>query len=132
VNEQLVSVDLTESERDLLTRGLLEWIGPARPTEELAVALGFRGIADLLGDTQRLRAALKDEQPLSALDWARALAATEIAFASDVFGSGYEWSTTAGLSDIATLSTLRGLQQKLVRIVAPAVGTTLGAGPSRL
>lgn len=126
-----MSVELTDEERDVLAAGLLEWIGPARPTEELAVALGFENIADLCSETQRLRASLKDGQPFSALDWARILAATEIVFASDVFGSGDEWSITTGLGDAETIWTLRGLQRKLVGIVAPAVGATLGTRSPR-
>jgi hypothetical protein len=130
VNEQLVSVELTEGERRLLTAGLSEWLGPAHATEELAVALGFESVADLFAESKRLRASLTEGQPLSVLDWTRALAATEIVYASDVFGSGCDWSITTGLSDTETIWILRGLQRKLVHIVAPAVGTVLGTRPA--
>src|SRR6267378_3449538 len=39
-----VAVDLDERERELLSAGLAEWGGPARPTNALAVALGFTDV----------------------------------------------------------------------------------------
>jgi hypothetical protein len=128
---QNVEFDLTGDERRLLMAGLNEWSGPARPTEELALALGFSGVNGLYSGTQVLRRSLAERQPLSPLDWTRALAATEFVFASDVFGSGCDWSATTGLSDIETITLLRGLQRKLVSVYAPSVGTVLGRRPIR-
>lgn len=79
---------LTRTERQLLRCGVLEWLGPARPTGDLAVAMGFADKADLLTQASRLMAALDEGDPLSHVDWRRVLVATEIVFASDVFGSG--------------------------------------------
>ncbi|WP_080635214.1 hypothetical protein [Salinispora pacifica] len=124
--DRIADDSLNDDERDLLRRGLLEWAGPARCTEELAVAMGFTGIADMLTQSKRIRAALAADERIEAIDWARALMATEIAFASDVIGSGVEWATTTGLSDESTIKTLRLVQRKLVRIVAPLVGDQLG------
>lgn len=109
-----MDVKLDERERHLLSAGLNEWGGPARPTDTLAVALGFRDVGHLLDEGKRIRARLRDDLPLTSLDAARALAATEIVFASDVFGSGVEWATTTGLADDETIRALRGLQRKLI------------------
>jgi hypothetical protein len=75
--------------------------------------MGFAGVEDLEVQARRLREALKDSIPLAAADWTRALAATEVAFASNVLGSGLDWSSTVGLSDETTIRLLRQLQRKL-------------------
>ncbi|MXG24881.1 hypothetical protein GRQ63_04040 [Streptomyces sp. YIM 132580] len=121
---------LTDEETRLLQLGLIEWCGPARSTEEFAVAMGFDGTEDLHYRALRIRAALIAREALEPMDWARALLATEVAFASDVVGSGYEWSTTTGWSDEATVRVLRSTQLKLIRTVAPLVGHGLGARPA--
>jgi hypothetical protein len=121
--EQLL---LTDEEVQLLRTGLMEWSGPARSTEEFAAAMGFTSAKDLPGQCRKIRSALGAGDAIEPMDWARTLVATEIAFASDVVGSGYEWSTTTGWSDEATVKTLRAIQRKLVRIVAPLVGNGLG------
>jgi hypothetical protein len=41
---------------------------------------------------RRLKPLVLGGQPLSRRDWRRALIATEIVFASDVFGAGWDWS----------------------------------------
>ncbi|WP_377273649.1 hypothetical protein [Peterkaempfera sp. SMS 1(5)a] len=69
-----------------------------------------------------LRVALGDDVPLKAVDWARALLATEIVFVSDLAGSGVEWSTTTGLTDEATIRTLRSIQRKLAGTVSSYYG----------
>ena len=108
-------VQLTEDERELLTRGVVQWSGgPTRLTNELAVALGFADVSDFDAETWRLAEALGEKADLSSRDAVRALVATEIAFASDVFGAGVDWQTVTGLSDEETISILRRLQRKLV------------------
>lgn len=114
--DDLLTVELTEQERYVLVRGLAGWGGPAHCPDTLAVAIGFESEADLLGEGRRLREALREGQPLSRQDWRRTLVATEIAFASDVFGSGWDWSLTSGLSDEETIRLLRSLQRKLARL----------------
>ncbi|MFF3098186.1 hypothetical protein [Streptomyces cyaneofuscatus] len=121
---------LTDEESRLLQLGLIEWCGPARSTEEFAVAMGFDGTEDLHYRSLRIRAALIAREALEPMDWARALLATELAFASDVVGSGYEWSTTTGWSDETTVRVLRSTQLKLIRTVAPLVGQGLGTRPA--
>lgn len=109
-----MSIQLTEDERELLVAGVGQWGGPARPTNELAVALGFADVSDFYAETRRLAQALGERTDLSSGDAVRALVATEIVFASDVLGAGVEWETVTGLSDEETISILRRLQRKLV------------------
>ncbi|MGA5132259.1 hypothetical protein ACPCTO_20885 [Streptomyces olivoreticuli] len=125
--EQLL---LTDEEVQLLRKGLMEWSGPARCTEEFALAMGFVSALDLPERCSDIRSALTAGDSIDPMDWARILLATEIAFASDVVGSGYEWSTTTGWSDEVTIKTLRAIQRKLVRVVSPLIGNGLGTRPS--
>jgi hypothetical protein len=78
--------------------------------------MGFRSEEDLLrGDGRRLREALDRSEPLTRSDWRRTLLATEIVFASDVVGAGWDWSITTGLSDEETIRLLRAVQRKVAR-----------------
>jgi len=99
----------------VLTAGLTEWGGPARCTDQLAAAMDFGSVDELGQESARLVQALRASAPLSARDWTRVLVATEFVFASDVFGSGVDWSATTGLGDEETVRLLRGLQRKLRR-----------------
>lgn len=114
-SDELIAIELSEDERELLRCGLREWGGPAHCTDALAVAMGFASVADLFGQGRELRARLISNEPLSAPDWRRALVATEFVFASDVFGSGQDWSITTGFADERTIRILRGLQRKIGR-----------------
>lgn len=109
---------LSDEEVRLLRHGVMQWGGPARSTEALAVAMGFSGNADLFERCQIINKLLRDRGSLDALDWTRALFATEISFVSDIVGSGIEWSTTTGISDLQTVVALRSVQKKLLPIVA--------------
>jgi hypothetical protein len=109
-----MDVELSEDEKRLLSEGLLQWGGPAKLTDQLAVAMGFQGVSDFFAQADRVRAVIESAEPLSALDATRALAATEIVFASDIFGAGVEWPTVTGLTDEETIHVLRRLQRKLV------------------
>ncbi|RKN16696.1 hypothetical protein D7147_23180 [Micromonospora musae] len=112
----VVAVDLTSDERFLLRRGLAEWGGPAHSTDDLARAMGFRDQVDLYhGEGRRLREALDRGEPLSRSQWRKLLFSTEIVFASDVVGSGSDWSITTGLSDEETIKLLRVVQRKVAR-----------------
>lgn len=113
---QLLNLTLTEEEVTVLREGLLQWGGPADCSEELAVAMGFEGRPDLRDQSRRIIEELSSGHALTRLDWTRALLSTEINFASDVMGAGYEWSTLTGLEDVETLQLLRGVQSKLVGI----------------
>jgi len=113
---ETVAVQLSDDERALLVRGLGEWGGGTRPTDALARAMGSENVAGLLADTKRVAAQLEADEPLTAADWARALIATEIAFASDYYGSGWDWSVIAGFDDEETIRRLRQVQRKLISV----------------
>jgi hypothetical protein len=104
---------LTNEERELLLVGLTQWGGPARMTNEVAAAVGF-GRADAFYNEKEQIAVRIERGDFTPIDARRALAATEIVFASDVVGAGVEWETVTGLSDAETLQTLRRLQRKLI------------------
>ncbi|MEV0781364.1 hypothetical protein ACIBLA_02190 [Streptomyces sp. NPDC050433] len=123
-SEVAASALLAEDEIALLRRALLEWGGPARCGDQLAVGMGFESERDLLDQCPRLRRALADDVPLAPVDWARILLAVEIVFVSDLVGTGFEWSTTTGRSDEATIKSLRSIQRKLGRTVRPYYGGT--------
>ena len=115
---------LEPSEIDVLVRALLEWGGPAHASDELARGMGFAGDEDLLERGRSFRQDLRNDVPIEGADWARILLATEIVFASDVMGSGTEWSTTTGLTDEETIKALRGIQRKLGGVLRPYYGRT--------
>ena len=114
-NTELVHVQLNADERAVLRAGLLDWGGPARPTDALAVAMGFIDAAALPRDAWGLWEHIDRSSSLAAEDWRRVLLAVEVVFVSDVVGSGLDWRFTSGFSDAETIEVLRGLQRKLPR-----------------
>lgn len=121
-----LDVPLTDIERRLLVGGVSEWGGPARCTEDFAVAMGFRSLSDFYESRERLTAALRGGESLSQIDWVRVLLMTEIAFASDVVGSGWDWQSTVGISDQESIRVLRSIQRKIPR--AGVMPTYFGRG----
>lgn len=117
-----IAVELTPVERDLLRQGVQMWGGPAYPSNELAVAMGFVDAVDLDEKVVDLQNKLRVEAPLSPRDWTRVLIATEIAFASDVLGAGVEWHAVSNIDDATSIRVLRSIQMKLVSIRVP-IGT---------
>lgn len=109
---EAVDIRLSDAERAILRAGLAEWGGPAHCTEEFAVAMGFRSVEDLHEQVPRLTAAVAAGEPMTGRDWARTLLAAELAFISDFIGSGVEWATTTGFSDVDTIAVIRGIQRK--------------------
>ncbi|QNJ95244.1 hypothetical protein HZU40_13990 [Mycolicibacterium fluoranthenivorans] len=109
---ELAHVDLTDDERRLLLAGLMEYGGPAAGAAALAPLVGADSVDAFFHLTDQLSAAIKDNQPLSDLDWARALVLTEICWASDLLGAASEFGTN--LPDERALPALRSLQRKLV------------------
>jgi len=126
------SIDLDDDERRLLRCGILEWGGPARCTEEMAIALGFESVQDIFAQTDRLRDALKTGAALTYIDWSRVVLATEVVFASAVMGSGHDWSVTTGISDADTIVLLRQVQRKVTRAAGRRLGHGIGTrnGPA--
>lgn len=110
-----IPVDLSDDERAVLRAGLLDWGGPATPTDALAVAMGFSNAAQLSAETRGLWQEIESTGALPAEKWRRALLAVEIVFVSDVVGSGLDWRFTSGFSDARTIEILRSLQRKLPR-----------------
>lgn len=120
---EMVDFDLDDDARRILRRGLNEWGGPARCTEEMAAAMGFASVVDLFSEGDRIGDAIRDHRPLARYDWARALLATEIVFASDYLGAGVDWSIVTGFSDVDTVDALRRIQRVLNRSQLPLIGT---------
>lgn len=131
--ETPIRLRLTDDERKLLRFGLMEWGGPTNATEELAVAMGFEGLADLYKQTKRIAEGIKAGQPLTRTDWTRALLATEIVFASNVVGSGHDWNITTGIPDGAALDLLRMIQRKVPTggVLGKVFGSRTGLRPGR-
>jgi hypothetical protein len=113
------ALSLSESEVNLLRKGLIQWGGPARATEEFAVSMGFASAANMSAGCVEICRSLEVDRSLTPRDWTRALLSLEIAFASDLVGSGVEWSTATGLSDEVTVRDLRSIQRKLAKVVFP-------------
>ena len=85
---ELVDAGLTDDERAVLACGLIEWGGPATPTDEIARLLGFADVRALHREGGRIARALRSGEGLTSSDWRRALMSTELVFASDLVGSG--------------------------------------------
>jgi hypothetical protein len=123
--DQLLVVDLTEDERAMLRWGLLDWGGPASPTDALVQVMGFESIADLHQSARRIAESVWTGKALSRRDWTRALVATEFVWASDVYGSGLDSIHTLGFSDAEAVATLRAAQRKLRKAGALTRGNAL-------
>jgi hypothetical protein len=120
----LLDVPLTDLERRVLLGGIAEWGGPANCTEEFAVAMGFRSVADLYETSERPYKSLKGAQALTQVDWVRVLLMTEIVFVSNVVGSGWDWQSTVGVPDSETIALIQGIQLKIP--LAGVVGIVFG------
>jgi hypothetical protein len=114
-----VSVSLSTEERYFLQRGISEWQGSARCSDELAVAMGFIDVLDLRASGETIARQLESGGMLSRLDWSRCLLSSEIVFASVSMGSALEWPVVSGLSDEETLQILRSIQEKLIEVCVP-------------
>ncbi|MYR08372.1 hypothetical protein GTV32_19615 [Gordonia sp. SID5947] len=112
-NDELILLDLTSAERDFLFHGLIEWGGPGRMSDALAIAIGFDDAEDFRASKGVLADAILDGTGLSAQDWRRALAAAEICFASDTLGVGLEWEDVGVTSDEVTFEAMRSVQIKV-------------------
>lgn len=110
-----VEVSFDDEELRFLRAALLDWGGPARPTDEIAVALGFTTADQVSQGTWELWQRIEQDRTLATEDWRRVLLAVEIVFASDVVGSGLDWATTSGIPDEESIAILRRLQRKLPR-----------------
>ncbi|WP_373202522.1 hypothetical protein [Mycobacterium marinum] len=62
--------------------------------------------------TLRLQRAVRGDEPLTNLDWARVLFLTEITWASGLVGAGLDFAIVTGFSDSEAIGLLRGLQRR--------------------
>jgi hypothetical protein len=111
-----VGADLTDDERALLASGLCEWGGPATPTDDIAILIGFESVQTLYAEGRSIARDIRSGEPLTPANWRRALLATELVFGSDLIGSGADWSATTGFTDEESIRLLRNVQRKLARI----------------
>ena len=77
--------------------------------------MGFTGAKEMSREAWALWGRIERNDHLSPDEWRKVLLAVEVVFASDVVGSGVEWPTTTGISDVDSIATLRKLQRKLPR-----------------
>jgi hypothetical protein len=108
---ELVAIDLTGEEREFMVLALNEYGGPAGNAYRLLCpVLGLSGKDEWIGLLNQLMEAIEGKQPLSDLDWARALFLTEISFGSDLLGCGLDFERG---SDEYRIKLLRSLQYKV-------------------
>jgi hypothetical protein len=122
---EVVMIELTDEERNLLVDGLGIWGGPARGTDELAVAMGFSGLDDFKTERKRLSDSLHRGEAITRFDWARVLCVAEITFIRTRVNRSDWWSVTRFPDDESTLEVLRPLQEKIDRVVGVLKGTAL-------
>ena len=104
------SLRLTDDER-LLLSGLMEYAGPAHGAAVVAPVVGAASQEEFFRLTDRLYAAIRDNEPLSDLEWARAPVLTEICWASNLLGAASDFGTN--MSDERALVALRSVQRKI-------------------
>ena len=108
---ELVAIDLTDEERELVFLALNEYAGSAKYAYKLLCPVfGQRNKSEWAHLRHRLMEAIKKKEPLSDLDWARALFLTEVSFGSNLVGSGLDFGPAA---DEYWLGVLRSLQYKV-------------------
>ncbi|MGJ7440506.1 hypothetical protein [Aquipuribacter sp. MA13-6] len=113
--EEQIEIPLAADELTFLRAALLDWGGPARPNDALALAMGFSAAGRVSGEAWELWERIDSTSALTVADWRRTLLAAEIVFVSDVYGSGLDWPITTGLDDAESIEVLRRLQLKMAR-----------------
>ncbi len=66
--DDVIEVELSDAERRVLDRGLVEWGGPARCTDAMARAMGFDSVQNLYEQGDRIVGDLDARRPLSRRD----------------------------------------------------------------
>jgi len=108
---QLVPIDLTDEERELMVLALNEYAGTAQHSYKLLCpVLGQSNKHEWFQLINRLEIAIENKEPLSDLDWARAMFLTDISFGSTLVGSGRRFGPAA---DEYWIGVLRSLQYKV-------------------
>lgn len=108
--------ELSDAERSVLAYGIGEWGGPCRMTEPLARLLGFEDVSAFDAWQRPTMESIERGEPLSADDWHKALAATEICAFSWRHGAAGDWDivTTHTIPETALL--LAAIQRKLAKV----------------
>jgi hypothetical protein len=107
----LVAIELTDEERQLMVLALNEYAGTAQHTYRLlGPVLGQSNLDEWAHLVNRLKENIRNRQPLSDLDWARAMFLTDICFGSTLVGSGLRFGRAA---DEYWFEILRSLQGKV-------------------
>jgi hypothetical protein len=108
---ELVAIELTDEERELIVLALNEYAGTAQHTYKLLCpVLGQSNKHEWFQLISRLEFAIENKEPLSDLDWARAMFLTDICFGSTLVGSGLRFGRAA---DEYWFEILRSLQGKV-------------------
>jgi hypothetical protein len=108
---QLVAIDLTDEERELFVLALNEYAGTAQHTYRLLCpVLGQSNKHEWFQLINRLEFAIENKEPLSDLDWARAMFLADVCFGSTLVGSGLRFGRGA---DEYWFEVLRSLQEKV-------------------
>jgi hypothetical protein len=106
-----VAIELTDEERELIVLALNEYAGTAQHTYKLLCpVLGQSNKHEWFQLINRLEFAIENKEPLSDLDWARAMFLTDISFGSTLVGSGLRFGRGA---DEYWFEILRSLQGKV-------------------
>jgi hypothetical protein len=95
----------------LMVHGLNEYFGPARGAPLLTPMLGLSNTDEFYALVRQLRESMANNEPLSDLDWVRALLLTESCWASQVLGAGLDFATNFRDEEAAPL--LRSIQRKV-------------------
>ncbi|EFG79546.1 hypothetical protein HMPREF0591_0523 [Mycobacterium parascrofulaceum ATCC BAA-614] len=111
-SSELVTVNLSEREREFIQQALEQWALSAADAPFPYQVLGLSTWEEFGALTLRLERAVADGEPLTDLDWARVLFLTEITWASGLVGAGQDFATVTGFSDTEAVRLLRGLQRR--------------------
>ncbi len=111
--DEVVDLDLSAEERDLLWEGLHQWGGPTRATDAVARVIGFQTVDAMYVEKELIMEHLRAGQALTKRDLERALISIEIVFASSYYGAAGDWEIVTPWDDDRTLRVLRGIQRKL-------------------
>jgi hypothetical protein len=108
---ELVAIELTDEERELVVLALNEYAGTAQHAYKLLCPVfGQSDKHEWYRLTTRLKEAVRNKEPLSDLDWARVMFLTDISFGSSLVGSGLRFGRGA---DEYWFEILRSVQEKV-------------------
>ena len=119
---ELVEVRLAPAELSLVEAALHELGGTASGTTMRSILTGAPDGRDSYRRRDQLLSLIRAGAPMTRMEWTRVLLFTELAFASDMIGSGVEWPIVTGLDDLESIVALRLLQRQLVGVVASEAG----------